>query len=468
MGRLNLLLVSPPSQGSYGIVEKAHEYRMPLGLAYISAYVEQKVYRVKALDFDASGLLIKDFEPILDELNPEIVGFTCTTPLVSNVVKMAEITKQHDHGTMVIAGGPHATALPKETLKRSKIDLVVRGEGEKTTLEILECLRGQRNTNDLLGISYKKDGVVVHNPDRTLIKEIDRLPEPARHHFPMDRYQAPYYLNRSGATCANLIGSRGCPYRCIFCGQEIIFKHTVRSRCAESIVDELEGMIKSYGIGTFFFEDSTFVLDSRRVEKTCREILSRNLEIAWGAMGRVDRADRQLYDLMKRAGCIFIFYGVESGNQDILDRMRKNTSLDQIHRAVNIAKASRIPLNTSFILGLPGETRETIRETIAFAIALDPDYATFSLAVPYPGTEFYRIAVKEGYDLTDWDRYQESRYAEPIYIPEGMNREELVRYHKLAYRKFYYRPGYIIKSIRNVNNPKDLVHKIKIALSLWS
>lgn len=468
MAPIHLLLISPPSRGSYGLVEKAHEHRMPLGLAYITAYVERNGYRVKALDFDAERLYIDDLTGILERLRPDVVGFSCTTPLIANVIKMAAIAKRFDRDIVVIAGGPHATALPEETLKRSEIDVIVRGEGEQTTVEILDCLQNRRDLEGIEGLTYKSSSGIRRNPDRGLVRDIEQLPDPARNHFPLDHYRAPYYLNRTRAACANLIGSRGCPYRCIFCGQEAIFKHTVRSRKPSSIVDELEGLHRNHGIEIFFFEDSTFVLDNRTVRETCREILRRKLKVYWGAMGRVDRTDGELYRLMKAAGCIFIFYGVESGNQAILDRIRKRTTLDQIRQAVDIAKTSKIPVNTSFILGLPGENAETMRQTIDFAIELDPDYATFSLATPYPGTEFYRIALEEGHDLSDWDRYQLSRYGDPIYIPAGMTKEELIRLHKLAYRKFYLRGGYLLKSILKVNSFKDLVYKAQTAVSLLS
>jgi radical SAM superfamily enzyme YgiQ (UPF0313 family) len=185
-------------------------------------------------------------------------------------------------------------------------------------------------------------------------------------------------------------------------------------------------------------------------------------------MGRANLADEKLYRLMQGSGCILLCYGVESGSQPILERINKNITLGQVRQAVGIAKEVGIPTNTSFILGLPGETKETIRETIDFAIELDADYASFSLATPYPGTEFYDIAIKEGTDLSDWGRFRLARYAEPLYVPKDLTAGELKFYYRLAYKKFYLRPRYILKSLSKIKSAGDLLHKIGMGLSLAS
>ena len=465
---VDLLLVNAYIQGTYGIVEKAREHRQPLGLGYVAAYAEENGYSVRILDCDAEGITPANFSELLHKLSPKVVGFSSVTPVIMTTIEMADIVRKYSQDVLIVAGGAHVTALPEETLKRSKIDIIVRGEGEDTIVEILKYSKGRIGLSGIKGISYKDNGKVVHNPDRELMRSIDSLPFPARHLLPMEKYRVGNYLGPYGEKLANIVATRGCLYRCIFCGQDIIFKHTVRMRTAKKIADELEGIIKDFGIRAFLFEDSTFTAKPGLVEETCKEILSRGLKIRWGAMGRVDLVDEKLYRLMKKAGCILIFYGIESGSQDILNRARKNITLDQARKAVKAARVAGIPVNTSFILGLPGENKNTIMKTIDFSIELDPDYATFSLATPYPGTEFYDIAVKEGLDVSDWNKFKSARYSEPMYVPKGLAPDELKLYYKLAYRKFYLRPNYIFKSIFKIKSVGDLMHKMRIALSLVS
>jgi radical SAM superfamily enzyme YgiQ (UPF0313 family) len=466
--KVDLLLVNAPAEGIYGLVQKASTPQPPLGLAYVASYVEAKGYVVKVLDCDAEKTRVNDFKTILEQLQPRVVGFSSTTPTITTIIEMADIIKAWDNRITVIAGGSHATALPEETLKRSQIDIVVRGEGEKTTIDILEYLSGKISLKDIKGISFKEKNNIVSNPDREFVADIDELPFPARHFLPLEKYRASYYLGSYGEKFANIIATRGCPYQCIFCGQDIIFKHTVRVRRPESIIEEMKEIRGKFGIDLFCFEDSTFTATPELVRSICEEISSQHLSFRWGAMGRVNLLDEKLYGLMKNSGCVLLCYGVESGNQDILDRINKNITLDEVRKAVRLAKNVGIPINTSFILGLPGETKKTVMETINFALELGADYASFSLATPYPGTEFYAIAEKEGVSLSDWRRFRLARYAEPLYVPKDLTAEELMSCYKLAYQKFYLRPRYIAKSLLKIKSMADLIYKMQVGFSLAS
>lgn len=463
---LDIALINPPSTGSYGFLEKARDRRPPLGLTYIAAYLEKSGYRVRIFDFDVEDLtpegLLREFQ----NTGVRAAGISTTTPTIMTAIDIAGRIKNACKDILVIAGGPHATALPEETLKRSKIDIIVRGEGEITCLEILKRLDSGKGLEGLEGVSFKKDGSIVHNLDRPLLERLDHLPFPARHLLKMERYKTNNYLEAYGDRFANIMGTRGCPYRCSFCGQDIIFKNTIRSRSAKNIADEFEELQNTFGIKVCLFEDSTFTALPALVEETCKEILKRGLAIKWGAMGRVNLADEKLYRLMKQAGCILVFYGIESGNQEVLERAHKGITLSMARDAVRIAKRAGLPVNASFILGLPGENRKTITETIDFAVSLDPDYATFSLATPYPGTEFYDTVLKEGYDLSDWNIFTAARYVDPIYVPKDMSKEELLSCYRLAYKKFYFRPGYIIRSLAKIRSMRDLLHKVQIARGL--
>lgn len=465
---IDLLLINAPTKGIYGMVQKASSPQPPLGLAYIAAYAEKSGYTVAVMDCDAEGIGIDGFKACLNKWQPNAIGFSTTTPTITTVIEMAQIAKNWDKNVVIIAGGAHATAMPLDTLERSNIDIIVRGEGEETIIRILRSFKGACKLDDIAGISYKHGSRIISNPDADLIKDIDKLPFPARHLLPARKYSASYYLGSYGETYANIIATRGCPYQCTFCGQDIIFKHKVRIRSAESIIKEIQMVKDEYGIKLFSFEDSTFVAEPDLVRDICRQIVELKMGIRWGAMGRANLADESLYREMKKAGCILLCYGAESGNQEILDRSRKKVTLKEIKDAVSLAKRIGIPVNTSFILGLPGETKESMRQTIRFALELDADYSSFSLATPYPGTEFYTIAQEEGTDLSDWSRFRLARYQEPLYVPKDVTAEDLKAQYKLAYKKFYLRPSYIIRSLAKIKSVSDLKHKVEVSLGLAS
>lgn len=463
---LDILLINPPTSGSYAFLEKARDTRSPLGLASIAAYLLDRGRSVQILDLDVEPLMPQELFDRIKKLSPRVVGFACTTPTVVTSIRLAQEIKNFAPDVYLVAGGPHATALPLETLRQSVFDIVVRGEGEETIAEILVSIDGKKPFSEIPGISYKHDGRILENKDRALIKDIDSLPFPARHLLPMSQYQTNNYLEAYGSGFANIMATRGCPYQCTFCGQDITFKHEVRRRSAARIVDEIEDIQKEFRISVFLFEDSTFTAYPELVRQTCKEILKRKLRIRWGAMGRVNLADLALYKLMKQAGCRLIFYGVESGDEIILKKIKKNISLKQVKSAVRIAHQAGIPVNTSFIVGLPGDSEESIKKTISFAISLNADYATFSLATPYPGTEFYRQALEEGSSLLDWKLFGSARYSEPLYVPAGLTKETLKKYYSASYKMFYFRPAYLLRQIFKIRSLRDFLHKWAVALGL--
>jgi len=464
--KIDLLLVVPPYEENYGFVKEVKMCEAPLGLAYMASYAEKQGYKVKLQDFDALSLEVKDIIPQIIQFSPNVVGITCTTALMGKIIRIIELIKQVDKNIIVVVGGPHVCALPKETLKISKADIAVVGEGEETIIDILKYVNKKIKLEDIKGIVYKNKGKIIFNKPRELIEDLDKIPFPARHLLRIDKYKAPFHLSASEEKFCNLIATRGCPYHCIFCGQSIVFKNKVRKRSVKNVVDEIEFLIKKYDVKTFFFEDSTFVVYTDFVEGVCKEIINRNLKIKWGCNGRVNLANKKLLQLMRKAGCMSVFYGVESGNQDILDRIKKATNLNQIKTSIMMTKKAGISVNASFILGLPGETKKTIEDTIRFAIALNPDFVSFSLATPYPGTEFYHIALKEGYNLDDWSVFENARYGEALYVPKGMTKKELKKLYSRAYKRFYLRPKYVLKTLSRIRSFSELTSYAKIGLSL--
>lgn len=460
-------LISPRYEEIYGIVKEAVGIDPPLGISYIASYLENHSINVGITDAQAENLSVKQTVTKIKKSSPDVVGINTATATMPDVYRLAEAIKELDNEVLVIVGGPHATALPTKTLEESKIDIAVRREGEETMLELVKTMENGGSLSKVAGISYKEKDKVAHTQDRRAIENLDSLPFPARHLLPMDKYSPAGYFAPKESRYTTMIATRGCQYKCIFCGQSTTFKG-VRRRTPSNVLDEIEEVVQKYGVEYLEFMDSTFVSFPKLVKKICEGIIERNIDIKWSATGRVNLMTKDLLQAMKRAGCKRIYFGVESGNQHILELMRKRTTLDQIRKSIRLTRDAGISSIASFILGMPTETKETIEKTIQFAIDLEPDFATFSLATPFPGTEFYDIATDEGYDLTDWAKYKLARYGEPIYHPEGVSLDELKEMYSNVYKRFYFRPRHVFKKICGIRSLTELRHNIRITKSLLS
>lgn len=414
----------------------------PLGLAYLAATLEAKGYQVNILDMNAQPKLASHFKDILQEQQPKIVGMTCLTPFYSTVLNLARTVKESINATVVI-GGAHATALPEEMLNGNNIDYVVIGEGEAIMTELADSLlHGKGKPEDIKGIAYLKDGKPCRNSPHDYIKNLDELPFPARHLLPIERYQSPQY-QKSRVT--SIVTSRGCPYSCIFCDYRFLMGPKFRRRSPPNVADEIAECVQKYNINHISFRDSTFTFDETWISQLCTLIKQRNLKVDWDCNGRVNLVTMRMLDEMREAGCNLISYGIESGDQAILDFAHKNLTTEQSLNALKMTKKAGIETLSYFIIGLPGENWETIKSTIAFAAKLDSDYTQFSLATPFPGTPLYDYAreqhlIRPG---VSWDDFSPINKA--IMRTEALNFEGLEKALKRAYKSYYLRPKYIIK-----------------------
>lgn len=370
--------------------KKANDYP-PLGLGYLAAVLEQN-HEVRIFDFslDLRSSLDSDLQHV-NSFDPHLVGITAMTSLYHSALEAATLLKAY-LGRPVILGGPHATMCPERILEESPvIDYVVRGEGEKTILELVEALGGDRDLGSVNGLTYRRRGEVVSNPDRELIADLDALPFPARHLFDLDRYglRAP-----DGQPMATILSSRGCPYNCSYCFKGIVGR-TYRQRSPENIIAELQHIIAEYGIRSFYFIDDLFTIDLRRLQAITEGLIAQRMGIRWQCLGRVDRVSAEILRKMYAAGCRRIHFGIESGNQKVLDRINKGIKLEEVRQAVRWAKAAGIQAKGYFMLGLPGDTEETMQQTIDLAVELDLDEAMFSLTTPFPGTRLWDELVKK-------------------------------------------------------------------------
>lgn len=389
---MRTLLINPP----YPFTEWPN---MPLGLSYVAAVLEKNEVEVQVLDLLVSQYSEEKVRLCMAEFRPEVVGITAVTmnyPASSNILKLC---KRFDENVMTVIGGPHVTFCAEQTLREAPwIDVVVRAQGEYTMLDIV---RG-RKPAEIDGIVFRDGDGIVTTGDRPWTENLDDIPFPARHLFPLAKYRA---FNAGGS----LITGRGCPFNCIFCAGHRMTGRRVRLRDPKLVVDEMQ-MIQELGFKEIYIEDDLLTLNHAHVQAICDEILGRGLRIRWNAFSRVDTITRELLKTMKQAGCYGLVFGVESGNQEILNRVKKKITLKKVKQAVAMTKEMGLSAVTSFILGLPGETRKTMRQSYDLAKSLNAPYCLHVLA-PFPGTEVREKAKDYGITILtdDWSKYDANR-----------------------------------------------------------
>ncbi len=371
----------------------------PLGVTYVAAAFESAGAEVKIFDYIVSGYTPEKLKAQLDEFQPDVVGSTSVTlnfPAAAGIISTA---KRYRPSLITMMGGPHVSFTAERSLADYPgIDLIVRGEGERTIAELMAEEMNPSAWEKIRGLAFRQDGGIVMTDSQPFIEDLDTLPLPARHLLPLSRYQALGYS-------ISIITSRGCPYSCIFCQGRRMVGNRVRLRSAPLVVDEIE-QILAYGIDRINVADDLFVSQSGRVKEVCGEILRRGLRFSWSAFARVNTVDRETLKLMREAGCDSVSFGVETGNPDLLKRIRKGITREQVREAVDLCKETGIIAHTSFIVGLPGETPETLKETGEFAAGLGSLYG-YHFLTPFPGTTVREEVEK--YDLEiltdDWTRY---------------------------------------------------------------
>ena len=462
---MDLTLILPPidKSESYNPFQPTPPFP-PLGLASIAAVLEYKGYKVNIFDCEVTGTSYKALIQLIRRNPPKVIGITSHTVMIHRSLKAGRILKLNFPEIPVVFGGPHITIFPKETLKDNDfIDFVVIGEGEFSILELVdEIEKGSPNYSKIRGIGFRENGNIIINQLRPYIKNIDKLPLPARHLLPIKLYKPSKRLVKN-PPATHAIVSRGCPFRCTFCSKAI-WGNTIRERSPEKVIEEILDLKENYGINDVIFTDDTFTINKKRVLKLCDLIKENKIDIAWSCLTRVDRVDKELLRKMKDNGCHQIAYGVESGNQEILDIMRKDITLQQIRYAFKLTHEVGIDTRAYVQFGLPGETKEMSFKTINFIKELDPDLVNFYIYTPYPGTELLEIAQKMGeIENFNWSRYDKFS---PNYVPNGRTREEILKIYKHAFRQFYLTPHYFKKRIKKIDNFYEFKKNISLGWQL--
>lgn len=419
-----VLLINPPWNRIFG----ERIFRSPLGLSYIAGVLEEdgfdasvynadfqvskglpiidKWFSGKTAKYDEYLRILKDLDhPLWEEIgtvisqqSPDIVGISVITQKYGSALNVGKLVKRLDPDIPVVFGGVHPTVLPEETLKNKEVDIVVRGEGEYTFLDLVENIDNGK-LDEITGISYKRAGKIIHNPDRPLIQNLDELPFPAKHLW-LEKDK--YYSDNFGELCA----SRGCPYKCIFCTSHKLWDRGVRYRTPENVFDEIAHTQETFGTYSFSTADDTFILNKKFVMDFCDLLKKEKLDIAWKCSVRANLVSDEIIKNLKSAGCNLVFMGVESSNAETLKKIKKGITIEQVKNANKIFRANKMRSVQYFII-FPWDTKEEIDNTISLIKELYANTAFIGVATPFPGTELHEMCKSDGLlpEELDWAKF---------------------------------------------------------------
>jgi len=395
---MKVLLIYPPYRHG--------RFVLPKGLAYVAACLLKAGHEVKVLDADAFVFTDEQLKQRLLDEEYDVVGISALATAYNFVLKVAHFIKRIKPSVSIIVGGHLATHSYEILLRNSSVDFCVIGEGEVTAVDLLAALSGEKSLKDVNGIAYKENGFVIKTKPREFIENLDEIPFPAWDLFSAEEvYSRNTYTTNIFKAGRHLFinGSRGCPYSCTFCS----YQKKVRLRSPASIIEELKYMKQKYGIRNFSFEDELFMVKKERTEEFCNRLIEEKLDLYWWASGRVNLVDKDILSLAKRAGCIRMSYGIESGSPEVLKRMKKNITPEGVEKAIRMTHEAGIQPGGTWILGMPGENEETIRMSVALYKKINKyrnGCNEFFFATAYPGTVLYRQMQEKG-RITDEHEY---------------------------------------------------------------
>ena len=467
---MKVLFINPPRENELvgnnpAIIDEERGYNPPLGLLYLGGYLKKySDHEVEVIDAQVEELSYPRLKERIREARPDVVGIGAMTFTILDVLQTAGLVKEISPDIPVVIGGVHAFEYPMETIKLPGIDFVLGGEGEKITLDLIQQLSGPRRFETVAGLTYLEGGEVKQNPPPPLLQDLDTLPFPDRTLTPYRHYNS-VVAKRSPIT--TMFTSRGCPFHCAFCSRPHLGK-SFRYRSAANVVDEMEECLK-LGIHEILVYDDTFTVNLARAGAVCNEIIKRDLDIGWDIRARVDCMDEKLLRKLKEAHCERIHYGVEAGTERILKVLNKGITLDQVRKTIAQTQAAGIQTLAYFMIGAPTETREEVMRTIDFALEIDPDFVHITILTPFPSTAIYDRGRQEG--LFSHDHWQEfAADPRPDFQPPYWNAvfsdKELQELLQLAYKKFYTRPKYILKELKQISSWRELITKGKAGLKI--
>ena len=463
---MKIVFVNPPvtKEERYGSLAAAGSYSPPLALCSLAAVTRKIGHDTSIIDSPVEGL---DHEATLEEiveLKPDVVAFTSTTSTFLSGAKLAGMVKEDRAATTVVAGGVHVSALPEESLsENAAIDVCVVGEGEETTGELLAALEQKKSLHEVKGLAFRDNGRVVLTQPRPLLEDLDSLPFPAwdlladfPHAYSVQAQSVAHFPSTSVCT------SRGCTGDCKFCDRRI-FGKSLRAHSAEYVIEEVTELYEKFGVRDIQFEDDNFMLFRKRLYRFCDLLDERKLDVTWSCQARVDMVGLETLKRMKRSGCWMILYGVESGSQKVLDAMAKSISIEKIERAVAMTHEAGISCKGFFIAGYLNEDHESLDETYRFIKRCKLDDISFHYFTPFPGSEAYALADEYGVRR---GTFSDMTYYRPVFVPNAVEEEDLVKHTKACYRCFYMKPRIMLKYLKRIRSPLHLLYFARSSLAL--
>jgi radical SAM superfamily enzyme YgiQ (UPF0313 family) len=427
--------------------------RPPIDLMYSAGATESAGCECRLVDYPAERKTWAHLKADLREFAPHVLMISVTTPSLPEDAKAAELAKQVNPEILTVAKGAHFIVLDHEALRAyPALDCVIRGEYEHTAAEI----GTGKPLEGMPGITWRKpDGTIQRNPERPFIDDLDSIPFPARHLVRNELYYRPDTMEPQ----TTIVTNRGCPHSCIYCLAPVVSGKKNRYRSVGNVLAEIEQCVKLYGIRSFLFRSDLFTQNRKWVIELCQAIVERGLDIEWASNSRVDTINAEMLSWMKKAGCWIIAYGVESGNQEMLDLMKKKATVEQAREAVQLTREAGVKSSVYLLMGLPWEKPETLEDNIRFARELMPDFLEIFYTYPFPGTELHRIAVENG--LMREGDVPEDAYSHPAIGGLYMTREDLAKWRRSALRRIYLQPSYIWRTLRAARSPRELANYVK-------
>jgi len=467
--KCDVLFVNPPSPDGYVYIRDIHRCGRrsrertiwpQTSLASLAAVAKTAGYSVNLLDCIASRISWEQYLDYIKQARPRWTIVIAIPSVLIHDLYATYIGKRYDSNTVVV--GPHITALPKQMMEAfPTIDFGILGEAEETLAELLNAVDNGGDLNHIKGLVHRQHNNIIVNEERAFIEDLDSLPTPLYELLPVDRYRLPYI----GKRYTFVLHSRGCPFSCSFCRQVVMWKSKPRFRSPEIICEELKYLDK-LDIHNIIFHSDTFTLNKNNVIEICKRIIDSKLKIRWICNAREDLVDEEMLRWMKKSGCWMINYGIESGVQDILDKCNKggNATVEKAREAVLMTKRAGIKVWGYFIIGLPGETPDTIRQTSRFARSLPLDMVNFSVATPYPGTPFYSQAVENNWlKSVEWENFDQN-YSAIISYPQ-LSSEEITSAMKRCYLEWFARPWGLWVFLKGMNSWENALTMLRLAFS---
>ncbi|MDQ7772369.1 MAG: radical SAM protein [Elusimicrobiales bacterium] len=453
MGRSKkIIFVNPPLsiEDRYGVKSQSGGQTPPLGLLCLATMTRARGFDTSILDAAALGLGYPETVASILERSPGYVGITAVTISIGHAAELAARLKKADPDLVVMIGGPHLTALPSETMERyPQFDLGVIGEADHTIVELLEALDSGRDLSGVKGLILRTPAGTARTAPRERVGKMDELPMPAWELLPdLTRYYCPPVHTLKRIPAALLVASRGCPGKCTFCDRSV-FGNVLRAYSARYTFGMIKELYHRHGVREIQLRDDNFTAYRSRTLELCALLKEARLDLVWTCAGRVDMVNPELLKAMKEAGCWQIWYGVESGSDEILARIMKNTTTRQVRDAVRMTRDAGISPCGFFMLGHPGETPATLERTIRFSRELPLDEAHFSFTTPFPGSWLYDHAEEYGTFDRDWSRLNGWL---PVFVPHGLTAAGLEAASKRAFRGFYFRPRIILSYLLRIRS----------------